>query len=171
MHNEHLTCMLYGDTSETSSVPSSQSYDLSDSFFLALDNSFKRDKTFDPFEIVGQYLADTFILVDVEEDKPLLGSPIILRFEDFDVAVAQKQNAGFVIYKGSLTCETPFKSKDLVLTSDMEAAIKLWSLSWLRANKLHHFVGREVTNVELEAFRSINLEFEEGSRLRIDTDV
>ena len=126
---EYIAHCLYGNTNESSSVPSVESWPnttLSDGGFTqkATETSVNKSECpITPKAIHGfihflglertltlrglkkQFLADLFVVRNCYTNKPLFWSPLLLRFEAFDLLISAEPDGMLSFWRGNVNTE------------------------------------------------------------------
>ena len=115
---EYIAHCLYGNTNESSSVPSAESWpntNLSDGGFTQKATATSINKSeypTTPKAIHGfiqglkkQFLADLFVVRSCYTNKPLFWSPLLLRFEAFDLLVSAEPDGTLSFWQGNINTE------------------------------------------------------------------
>lgn len=126
---EYITHCLYGNTNESSSVPSAESWpntNLSDGGFTqkatatsinkseypttpkaihGFIHSLGLERTLTLQGLKKQFLADLFVVRNCYTNKPLFWSPLLLRFEAFDLLVSAEPDGTLSFWQGSVNTE------------------------------------------------------------------
>lgn len=126
---EYIAHCLYGNTNESSSVPSAESWpntNLSDGDFTqkatatsinkseypttpkaihGFIHSLGLERTLTLQGLKKQFLADLFVVRNCYTNKPLFWSPLLLRFEAFDLLVSAEPDGTLSFWQGNVNTE------------------------------------------------------------------
>lgn len=166
---------LYGETSDSSCVPdvgcrvparvalscaaqAGPVFDMDGA--MVLGESFRADDATPLDALMGQYLADAFVLWECWDDCEEKASPLLLRFEEFDVVCSAGEDSLLALWSGALDVSAPVKAvRDERDDAGQNART---CYAWERPVDLSALTGCLLDRIARTAAGALVLEFDDG---------
>lgn len=165
--------MLYGNTNESSSIPDaprSGARHFVGPFYshgaLILGNSFCESQPDALRGVVGQRLADALTVWEGYRNARMRNTPLLLRFENYDLVAAQGPNGELALWRGAVDT-----SCRIAAASQASAAFHLndqFCFTWESERNLLAGIGSQVLQVAAATDELLVLDFE-NSRLILES--
>ncbi len=171
---------LYGSTNESSCVPDADMRDRAcepspraafpgPAFdvdgVMILEESFRGDEGVSLDDLAGQYLVDAFVVWECWDRCEASSSPVLLRFEDFDLTCSAGADGALALWRGAVDVEAPMKAVREGDGREDENARTCYA--WERIDDLLDVAGCCLERADRKSPGEIELKFD-GARLRLE---
>ncbi|OUO89615.1 hypothetical protein B5F40_10290 [Gordonibacter sp. An230] len=154
---------LYGSTNDSSSVPDASSHPgpaFDAKGCLVLADSFKVSPADVLANIETLHLADVLALWECHEGNWARDSPLLLRFEECDLAASTEPDGRLILWKGAV--DTSLKVNAVASSSpEAEEQNDRLCLAWMTVSTLSEAIGQEASSIRLERNARLIVDLEE----------